>query len=101
MPKAEEKMCKDTRKKKKTKSVPGAGSPWPYRETLETIKELEALCIEDILQLECRNRYKVWPNIMVYDEKTAKDEMFRMFGEMMGQDVKFMRQWVWCFMLTH
>ena len=35
------------------------------------------------------------------DESTAKDEMFRMFGEMMGQDVRFMRQWVRCFVLTH
>ena len=35
------------------------------------------------------------------DESTAKDEMFRMFREMMGQDVRFMRQWVRCFVLTH
>ena len=35
------------------------------------------------------------------DESTAKDEMFRMFGEMMGQDVRFMRQWVRCFVLLH
>ena len=35
------------------------------------------------------------------DEITAKDEMFRLFEEMMGQDVRFMRQWVRCFVLTH
>ena len=35
------------------------------------------------------------------DEITANDEMFRLFREMMGQDVRFMRQWVRCFVLTH
>ena len=71
------------------------------RETLDTIKGTDALSIEDILLLDYRDKYKVRPNSFVVDESTAKDEMFRMFGEMMGQNVRFMRQWVRCFVLTH
>ena len=101
MPKSTEKTSKSTPKKKKIKTIPDAGSPWAYREFLYTIKETDALSIDDILQLDCRAKYKVRPNIFVVDEITAKDEMFRLFGEMMGQDVRFMRQWVRCFVLTH
>ena len=101
MPKSTEKTSKSTLEKKKIKATPGAGNPWAYRETLDTIKETDALSIEDILQLDCRDKYKVRPNSFVVDESTAKDEMFRMFGEMMGQDVRFKRQWVRCFVLTH
>ena len=101
MPKSTEKTSKSTLKKKKIKAIPGAGNPWTYRETLYTIKETDALSIEDILQLDCRDKYKVRPNSFVVDGSTAKDEMFRMFREMMGQDVRFMRQWVRCFVLTH
>ena len=35
------------------------------------------------------------------DDKSANDEVFCMFGEMLGQDVAFMRQWVRCFILIH
>ena len=35
------------------------------------------------------------------DEQSVNDEVFHMFGEMLGQDVAFMRQWVRCFVLTH
>ena len=84
MPKSTEKTSKSTPKKKKIKAIPGAGNPWAYRETLYTIKEADALSIKDILQLDCRDKYKVQPNSFVVDESTAKDEMFRMFREMMG-----------------
>ena len=79
MPKSTEKTSKSTLKKKRIKATPGAGNPWAYRETLDTVKETDALLIKDILQLDCRDKYKVRPNSFVVDESTAKDEMFRMF----------------------
>ena len=54
-----------------------------------------------VLNLECRNCYRIRPSAHVTDEQSANDEVFRMFGEMQGQDVAFMRQWVRCFILTH
>ena len=59
MPKSTEKTSKSTPKKKKIKAIPGAGNPWAYRETLYTIKEADELSIEDILHLDCRDKYKV------------------------------------------
>ena len=35
------------------------------------------------------------------DDKSANDEVFCMFGDMLGQDVTFMRQWMRCSVLTH
>ena len=37
----------------------------------------------------------------VTDNQTTNDELYHMFGEMLGQDIPFMRQWVRCFVLTH
>ena len=59
MPKSTEKTSKSTLKKKGIKATPGAGKPWAYRENLDTIKETDALSIKDILQLDCRDKYKV------------------------------------------
>ena len=59
MPKSTEKTSKSTPKKKKIKTILGAGNPWAYRESLYTIKETDALSINDILQLDCRAKYKV------------------------------------------
>ena len=35
------------------------------------------------------------------DDQTTNNELYCMFGEMLGQDIPFMRQWVRCFVLTH
>ena len=60
MPKSTEKTSKSTPKKKKIKTIPGAGNPWAYRESLYTIKETDALSIDDILQLDCRDKYPIF-----------------------------------------
>ena len=81
--------------------MPGSGNPWAYKEYLEPITEDEVLNSNEILNLECRSCYKIRPRVHMVDDKSANDEVFRMFGEMLGQDVAFMRQWVRCFILTH
>ena len=73
--------------------MPGSGNPWAYKECVEPINEDDAMSSDEILNLECRNRYRIRPS--------ANDEVFHMFGEMLGQDVAFMQQWVRCFVLTH
>ena len=37
----------------------------------------------------------------VTNDQTTNDELYCMFGEMLGQDIPFMRQWVRCFVLTY
>ena len=101
MPKSKKKTLNQPSKGKKTKKTPGSGNPQAYKECLEPITEDEALNSNEILNLECRSGYKIRPSVHVADDKSANDEVFRMFGEMLGQDVAFMRQWVRCFVLTH
>ena len=101
MPKSKEKTLNQPSKGKKSRKTPGSGNPWAYKECLEPITEDEALNSNEILNLECRSHYKIRPSVHVVDDKSANDEVFRMFGEMLGQDVAFMRQWVRCFVLTH
>ena len=81
--------------------MPGSSNHWVYKECLEPITEDEVLNINKILNLECRSHYKIRPSVHVIDDQSANDEVFRMFGEMLGQDVAFMRQWVRCFVSTH
>ena len=71
-------------KTRKTKKIPGSGNPWPYKDKLEVIAETDLLDINHVLNLECRNRYKIQPSVHVTDDKSANDELFQMFGEMLG-----------------
>ena len=101
MPKIKKKPANQPSRTKKARKTPGSGNPWAYKECLEPIIEDEALNSNEILNLECRNRYKIRSSVHVIDEQSANDEVFHMFGEMLGQDVAFMRQWMRCFILTH
>ena len=97
MPKIKKKPANQPSKTKKVRKTPGSGNPWAYKECLEPIIEDEALNSNEILNLECRIR----PSVHMIDDQSANNEVFCMFGEMLGQDVAFMRQWVRCFLLTH
>ena len=100
MPKAKKKPAKQLASAKKTRKKPGSGNPWAYKESLKPIKEEDVLSSDELLKLECRNHYRIRPSVHVMDEQSVND-VFRMFGEMLGQDAAFMRQWVRCFILTH
>ena len=61
MPKAKKKWL-DTPSKgitRKTEKISGRGNLWPYKDKLEVIAETDLLDINDVLNLECRNRYKI------------------------------------------
>ena len=86
------------RQKKRT---PGNGNPWVYKDKLELLPESRKLTKTEVLQIKCRDRYKIRTSIHVTDDQTANNELYHMFGEMLGQDIPFMRQWVRCFVLMH
>ena len=101
MPKTKKKTANQPSSAKKARKMQGSGNPWAYKESLKPIKEDDALSSDKLLNLECRNCYRIRPSVHVTDEQSVNDEVFRMFGEMPGQDVAFMRQWARCFVLTH
>ena len=100
MPKTKSKRAHSAPKDKK-KRTPGNGNPWAYKDKLKFFPETGKLTRSEVLQIECRDRYKIRTSVHVTDDQTANDELYRMFGEMLGQDIPFMRQWVRCFVLTH
>ena len=78
MPKAKKKWLDTPSKGKtrKTEEILGSGNPWPYRDKLEVIAETDLLDINNVLNLECRNWYKIQPSVHVTDDKSANDELF-------------------------
>ena len=96
MPKAKEKSSATGLKgpKGKKKKTPGEDNPWPYKDTVPPHTEADKLTKSNVLQIEYHSCYKIRNNTHIVDEKSANDEVYRMFGEMLSQNVPFMRQWV-------
>ena len=90
MPKIKKKPANQPLSTKKARKTPGSGNSWAYKECLELITEDDALSSNEILSLECRNHYRIRPSVHVTDKQSVNDELFHMFGEMLGQDVAFM-----------
>ena len=61
---------------KKSKRTPGSGNPWPYKDKLEFITETDLLNTTQVLNLDCKNHYKIRPSVHVIDDKTANDQLF-------------------------
>ena len=103
MPKAKKQSSVTRSKgpKGKKKKAPGEGNPWPYKDMVLSLPEADKLTRSNVLQIECCSRYKIRNNTHIVDEKSANDEVYRMFGVMLSQNVTFMRQWVQVFILMH
>ena len=78
MPKIKKKPANQPSSAKKAEKTPGSGNPWAYKECLEPIKEDDALSSNEILNLECGNRYRIRPSVHVTDKQSVNDEVFRM-----------------------
>ena len=103
MPKAKKKSSATGPKvpKGKKKKALGEDNPWPYKDTVPPLPEADKLTKSDVLQIKCHSHYKIRNNLHIVDEKSANDEVYQMFGEMLSQNVMFMRQWVRVFVLMH
>ena len=81
--------------------MPGEGNPWAYKTTVPPLPDSDKLTKDEVLQIECHAHYKIRSNVHIMDEESANNEVFRMFREMLAQEVPFMCQWVRVFVLTH
>ena len=75
-------------------------NPWAYCVKLPVIKESEKCDLADLSMLNCRSNYCIKSVTRGYTEKSKDDEVYRIYGSLVNQGVKFMRQWVRCFALT-
>ena len=80
--------------KGKKKKALGENNPWPYKDMVPPLPEADKLTRSDVLQIKYHSCYKIRNNTHIVDEKSANDEVYRMFGDMLSQNVTFMRQWV-------
>ena len=51
--------------------------------------------------LSCRPNFEIKLLPAHYTEKPQDDDLYRIFGGLLNQCVRFMRQWIRCFSLTH
>ena len=90
---------------KKHKSIPKRDkksdeNPWAYQATLEPLLETTKLSRDDMSALCCMDKYQI-QGVMFNSPKERNDEVYRIFGDMVGQNADFMRRWLRVHVLTH
>ena len=68
-------------------------NPWTYQQNLALLWETDKLTRDEILTLTCRDKYCI-KSMMFESPKDRDDELYRIFGDMVGQTVDFMRCWL-------
>ena len=68
-------------------------NPWTYQQNLTLLLETEKLSIDELLTLTCRDKYCI-KSVLFKSPKDRDDELYRIFGDLVGQTVDFMRCWL-------
>ena len=94
-------MSKMKKSKKSTgKEGMGRENPWHYCEMLPTPMEEEKLCWTDVAKLSYWEKYYI--KLVKYEcEEDQNNDIYQTFGAMIGQDYRFMRQWIRVFAVTN
>ena len=88
------------RKKDKKGQCKSEENPWAYQHNLQWLSEADKLTKDELLLLTCRDKYCI-KSVMFENSKDRDDELYRIFGDMVGQTVEFMRCWLRVYVLTH
>ena len=73
---------------------------WAYQINLELLLESGKLSKDDVLSLCCRDKYCI-RSVMFSTLEERDDEVYRMFGDMVGQNAEFMKRWLQVHVLPH
>ena len=68
-------------------------NPWTYQQNLTLLLETDKLSRDELLTLTCRDKYCI-KSVMFESPKDRDDELYRIFGDLVGQTVDFMRCWL-------
>ena len=74
---------------------------WAYKETLPILNEHDKCSLTDLAMLSCRPNFEIKLLPAHYTKKLQDDDLYHIFGGLLNQCVKFMRQWIRCYSLTH
>ena len=88
------KMVTKSYRKKAVKGQCKSGeNPWTYQHNLALLLESDKLTTDELLTLTCRDKYCI-KSVMFESAKDRDDGLYRIFGDMVGQTVDFMRCWL-------
>ena len=66
---------------------------WTYHQNLTLLLETDKVSIDDLLTLNCRDKYCI-KSMLFKRPKDRDDELYQIFGDLVGQIVDFMRHWL-------
>ena len=75
-------------------------NPWDYQHNMQLLSEADKLTKDELLSLTCRDMYCI-KTVMFENPRDRDDELYRIFGDMVGQTVEYMRRWLRVHVLTH
>ena len=84
---------KSHRKKTKKGQHKNDDNPWTYQQKLTLLLETDKPARDELLTLSCRDKYCI--KSMIFESpKDRDDELYQIFGDLVGQTVDFMRCWL-------
>ena len=81
--------------------MPTYKNPWAFVDVLPELNEEMKLTKADLSKLECRLDYAIKCDVQVMFGSEQNDELFRIYGEQVGKDSLFMRNWVRLYVITN
>ena len=87
-------------KKDKEKESKEQENPLKYCDKLPTLMEADKLGKKDFTKLCCREHYCLKP-VRYLSETDRDDEIYSLFGSLVGQEKTFMRRWLRVFTVTN
>ena len=92
--------AKPIRKKAKKGQCKSEENPLAYQHNLQLLSEADKLTKDELLSLTCRDKYCI-KTVMFENPRDRDNELYRIFRDMVGQTVEFMRRWLRVHVLTH
>ena len=84
---------KSSKKKTMKGQCKNDDNPWTYQQNLTLLLETDKLSMDELLTLTCRDKYCI-KSVLFESPKDRDDELYRIFGDLVGQTVDFMRRWL-------
>ena len=92
--------AKPIRRKDKKGQCKSEENPWAYQHSLQLLSEADKLSKDELLSLTWRDKYCI-KTVMFENPRDQDDELYRIFRNMVGQTVEFMRHWLRVHVLTN
>ena len=81
--------------------MPTYSNPWSYADKLSKLSEDMKLTKDELGELECRLDYGIKCHVQAMTDLEKNEELYRMYGEQIGKEPRFMRHWVRLYVITN